>query len=82
MFWVMKQTMTTTLRNEFHNTSYTTRLMRFELRDLNYRDQAKGDQNARRVIRRISKALCGIKDCRCGQDLFSQNLADRSGLIG
>ena len=59
----------TTLRNTFHGTDYNTRKSIDDVdRIVNtmpiYRTEAE-----QRWVRRVRQALCGVKNCQCGDDL-------------
>ena len=56
-----------TLTNDFHNTSYRTRKTAHEVANMLERlESGWPTYNDQDTARRFRKALCGVKDCNCG----------------
>lgn len=65
---ITRKTYTYTLTNSFHNTSTTVRFS-YPVEDPwmeIQQDANDGVSGAARRLRRVQKALCGHKDCKCG----------------
>lgn len=59
----------TTLRNTFHNTEYRSTKDIDEIERIASTPPWNRTKAEKAFVRRVHKALCGIKDCQCGDDL-------------
>ena len=66
-------TMTTTLRNKFHNTSYRTSMSREEIDARLARvDLGTATETEKTWAAKVRRTLCGIKGCTCAQNTIGE----------
>ncbi len=59
----------TTLKNAFHNTEYRSAKDPDEIERIASTQPWDRTETEKAFVRRVRKALCGVKNCTCGDDL-------------